>query len=363
MISIFTPSKAWVINLYRMKIKKSYSFALKIAGQLAVIMLVLGLISRSYFDINVSVLFVVMFVFVMFVVSFFLLQYFIERIIYRNIKKIYRDVAPLDAEDSKKTFKTADIESLSDEVNKFASEKLLEIETLNEQAKYRREFMGNVAHELKTPLFSIQGYLLTLLDGAISDKKVRDKYLKQASKNADRLINIVEDLDYISKLDAKIITLNKKEFDIVFLVRSVFEMMEINAQKNNVKLIFDKTYFPIKVWADRKRIEQVMENLITNAIKYGSKNGICVVRFDLTDAKKVKVTVKDEGEGINPEHLPRIFERFYRVDSSRSREEGGSGLGLSIVKHILEAHKETITVSSEKGKGTEFCFTLEKGSM
>lgn len=342
-----------------MKIKKSYSFALKTSAQWAVLAIILGLLFRHFFKPELSFWFIISCILVLFVLGFLLIQHRIEKFIYQRVKKIYQEVSLLDIKDLKNTPITSDMETLSKEVSKFAHEKITEIESLNEQAKYRREFMGNVAHELKTPLFSIQGYLLTLLDGAIKDKTVRDKYLKQAAKNVDRLVNIVEDLDFISKLDAKRILLNIQEFDIVALTKSVFEMMEINAQKNDVKLTFDKTYYPILVYADKQRIEQVLENLITNAIKYGKKKGICIVKFEVLDNYKIEVCVQDEGDGIAPEHLPRIFERFYRVDTSRSREEGGSGLGLSIVKHIIEAHKETVSVFSEKGKGSKFCFTLE----
>lgn len=346
-----------------MKIKKSYSFALRTSIQITIYSFLLSGLVVYLFDLEIPLLFVLFTPILLFLVSFILIQYHIEKFIYQRVKKIYQDVSLLDIKDLKNTLITSDMESLSKEVRKFAHEKALEIESLNKQAVFRREFMGNVAHELKTPLFSIQGYLLTLLDGAISDKKVRDKYLKQAAKNADRLVNIVEDLDFISKLDSKRIILNIQEFDIVSLAKNVFEMTELNAQKNNVKLVFDKPYSSIKVFADKQRIEQVLENLITNSIKYGKKKGVCLLKFKFEKQNKLTVCLQDEGEGIAPEHLSRIFERFYRVDSSRSREEGGSGLGLSIVKHILEAHNETISVTSEKGKGSEFCFTLNTEAM
>jgi len=342
-----------------MKIRKSYSFAIRTSVQITIYSFFLSGLVVYLFKLEIPLLFVVFTTLLLFLISFILIQYHVEKFIYQRIKKIYQDVSLFDIKDFKNTLITSDMESLSNEVSKFALEKTLEIESLNKQAVFRREFMGNVAHELKTPLFSIQGYLLTLLDGAISDKKVRNKYLKQAAKNADRLINIVEDLDFISKLDSKRILLNIQEFDIVYLTKNVFEMMELNAKKNNVTLVFDKPYTSIKVFADEQRIEQVLENLITNSIKYGKKNGVCRLSFKNLKQNKLTVCLQDEGEGIAPEHLSRIFERFYRVDTSRSREEGGSGLGLSIVKHIMEAHNETISVTSEKGKGSEFCFTLK----
>lgn len=342
-----------------MKIRKSYSFALKTSIQITLVSLVGTFLLRYYIYDSLPVRIVIIFNLLLFLVSFVIIQFRIERFIYQRVKKIYQEVALLNIKDLKKTPITSDMETLSREVKKFANTKLLEIESLNEQAQFRREFMGNVAHELKTPLFSIQGYLLTLLDGAISDKKVRNKYIKQAAKNVERLVNIVEDLDLISKMDAKQLHLNIQEFDVIELTQGIFDLMEINAQKNGIQLIFDKPYFPIMVYGDKKRIEQVLENLITNSIKYARKNSVCELSFENVNKNKVQICVKDEGEGIAPEHISRIFERFYRIDTSRSRDEGGSGLGLSIVKHLVEAHGEKITVKSEKGKGSEFCFTLE----
>ena len=342
-----------------MKVRKSYSFALKTSFQIAVISLLLFILSVYLFNLKIPVFYTVLFGIIIYVIAFIIIQYRIEKFIYQRVKKIYQEVALLNIKDLKKAPITSDMESLSKEVQRFAHKKLSEIESLNEQAKFRREFMGNVAHELKTPLFSIQGYLLTLIDGSIKDKNQKKKYLKQAAKNVDRLVDIVEDLDFIAKMDSKQIHLNIQEFDIVLLTQNVFEMMEINAHNHQIELKFDKVYFPIVVYGDMKRIEQVLENLITNAIKYAKKNSVCLVSFSKTDEDKIKISIKDKGEGISPEHLARIFERFYRVDSSRSRQEGGSGLGLSIVKHIIEAHGETIDVKSEKGKGSEFSFTLD----
>ena len=242
-------------------------------------------------------------------------------------------------------------------------DKKLEIETLKVREQYRKEFFGNVSHELKTPLFTVQSYILTLLDGAINDKNVRDKYLRRASKGVERLIYIVKDLDMITKLEIGDLSLNMEVFDIVGLVKNVFDMFEIRAGKKKITLTFDADYKkPIFVNADKERIQQVLTNLIVNSIKYGNEKGTTEVSIENLIKNKVIVRVTDNGEGIAKNHLPRLFERFYRVDKSGARSEGGSGLGLSIVKHIIEAHNEKIYVESEYGVGSEFSFTLEKVS-
>jgi two-component system phosphate regulon sensor histidine kinase PhoR len=251
--------------------------------------------------------------------------------------------------------------TLTKEIDKFAKDKKLEIETLKVREEYRKEFLGNVSHELKTPLFTVQGYLLTLIDGAINDKKIRIRYLERANKGVERLIYIVKDLDMITKLEVGDLSLNKATFDIVELVQSVFELLEMKAAKKKITLTFDMEYKePIMVNADRERIQQVLTNLIVNSIKYGSERGTTEVSIENLIKNKVIVRVTDNGEGIAKEHLKRIFERFFRVDKSGSRKEGGSGLGLSIVKHIIEAHDERIYIESEIGVGSEFSFSLEK---
>ena len=235
-----------------------------------------------------------------------------------------------------------------------------EINVLKDQDSYRKEFLGNVSHELKTPLFTIQGYILTLLDGALKDKSVRDKYLKRAAKGVDRLINIVLDLDLITQFESGIKIVEKKKFDIVELIQNVFDLIEIESEKNRISLVYDKNYSnPIYVFADEERILQVLTNLLVNSLKYGVEGGRTEVSLVNSD-DKILVKVSDDGIGVSQEHLPRLFERFYRVDATRSRKKGGSGLGLSIVKHIIEAHNETIYVESEFGKGTTFLFTLEQ---
>ncbi|MFD0977541.1 sensor histidine kinase [Salinimicrobium gaetbulicola] len=293
--------------------------------------------------------------------SFLIIQYRVEFFIYKKIKKIYENVSllstsSLDPEEMTLT----DIATLSKEVEKFAEGKKLEIEALQMRDSYRKEFMGNISHELKTPLFTVQGYIETLLDGAMKDKKVRKKYLNRASKGVERLIYIVKDLDMITKLETGELGLNKENFDIVEVIQNVFDLLEMKAAKKNINLEFGTPYKPVMVFADKEKIQQVLTNLIVNSIKYGKNDGTTEVLIENLSKNKVIIRVSDNGEGIQPVHIPRLFERFYRVDKSGSRKEGGSGLGLSIVKHLIEAHKERIFVESTFGMGSEFSFTLKK---
>ena len=237
-----------------------------------------------------------------------------------------------------------------------------EINILKDQENYRREFLGNISHELKTPLFTIQGYILTLVEGgAMKDKKVREKYLKRAAKGVDRIISIVKDLDLITQFESGIKTVDKSDFNIYDLVDNVFDLLEFESEKNNILLeLENNNNSVINVNADQERILQVLTNLIVNSIKYGSNNGHTKVIVEDYNKEKVIIRVIDNGEGIEQEHLPRLFERFYRIDKNRSRKKGGSGLGLSIVKHIIEAHQEQIFVESKIGVGTQFSFTLQK---
>ncbi|UOH77990.1 ATP-binding protein [Ornithobacterium rhinotracheale] len=239
-------------------------------------------------------------------------------------------------------------------------EKTNELDTFYERENYRREFVGNVAHELKTPLFSIQGYLLTLIEGGVDDESIRDKYLHRINKSVERLTYIVKDLDLITELESGNLKLDIYPFNIVALVQEVFELLEIKAENNDVKLIFDKTYDePIKVNGDIEKIEQVLMNLIVNAINHSRR--ACEVKVSFQVVKDlVRINISDTGMGIKPEEMKRIFERFYRADKSRSRQQGGSGLGLAIVKHILEAHNQKILAESTYGEGTTFSFYLEK---
>lgn len=294
-------------------------------------------------------------------ISFFVIQYRVEHFIYRRIKKIYDDLTLLESTTLRKQPITTDMATLTQEIDKYARDKKLEIETLKVREEYRKEFLGNVSHELKTPLFTVQGYLSTLIDGGIDDKNIRDKYLERAEKGVERLIYIVKDLDMITKLEVGDLSLNLEVFDIVEVVNNVFDLLEMKAAKKKITLMFDIDYKEtILVHADKERIQQVLTNLIVNSIKYGRTKGTTEVSIENLIKNKVIVRVTDNGEGISKVNLPRLFERFYRVDKSGSRKEGGSGLGLSIVKHIIEAHDEKIYVESELGVGSEFSFTLEK---
>ncbi len=291
----------------------------------------------------------------------FVIQYRVEKFIYRRVQKIYDDVSLLDASMFDQQQITTDMETLTRQVERFAADKKLEIETLKVRENYRKEFMGNVSHELKTPLFTVQGYILTLLDGAMKDKAVRKKYLQRANKGVERLIYIIKDLDMITKLEMGGLNLTNEDFNIVELVQNVFDLYEMKASKKDITLTFDKDYADsIFVYADKERIQQVLSNLVVNSIKYGKEGGTTEVSVEDLIKNKVIIRVTDNGEGIEAEHIPRLFERFFRVDKSGSRKEGGSGLGLAIVKHIVEAHNEKIYVESEFGVGSEFSFTLEK---
>lgn len=314
-----------------------------------------------YFYTETLSFWLLLFFLVTFFVSYFILQFRIEKFIYGWVKSIYKEVKLLDEKNLPQSPVTTDMATLTREVERYAEDKKLQIETLNIRENYRKEFMGNVAHELKTPLFTVQGYILTLLDGAMEDENVLKKYLEGASDGVERLVRIVDDLDMITQLEAGALTLKRTDFDIISLVEDVFDLLEMNAKNKNIKLVFDQNYVkPIYVHADRDRMEQVVINLIVNSLKYGKKNGTTEVAVGEISDKKVLVRITDNGEGIPEGNLPRIFERFYRVDKSGSRKRGGSGLGLSIVKHIVEAHFEKIYIESQLGIGSEFSFTIEK---
>ena len=305
--------------------------------------------------------FLLIFAIISYLLAFFIIQYRVEKFIYRRVVKIYEDVRLLDAATFSPQRVTTDMETLTKEVERFAENKKMEIESLKIRENYRREFLGNVSHELKTPLFTVQGYILTLLDGAMKDKSVRKKYLQRANKGVERLIYIIKDLDMITKLEVGGLDLEKETFNIIELIQNVFDLLEMKAEKKNIALTFDLDYGDdIMVYGDRERLQQVVSNLLVNSIKYGVSDGTTEVSIEEFVNNKVIVRITDNGEGVSQENLPRLFERFYRVDKSGSRKEGGSGLGLAIVKHIVDAHREKIYVESQLGVGSEFSFTLEK---
>lgn len=342
------------------KLRNTYKFSALTATYITLFLTIaIGVFLYSTQDLNFWEL--LFFAIGVYLVSFFTVQYRAEKFIYKSVKKIYDDVSLLDDSTISRPQITTDMKTLTREVERFAQDKKLEIETLTIRENYRKEFIGNVSHELKTPLFTVQGYILTLLDGAMKDKKVRKKYLQRANKGVERLIYIIKDLDMITKLEVGDLNLNREDFNIIELAHNIFDMFEMKAEKKNITLTFDKEYTDsIIVNADKERIEQVLSNLIVNSIKYGKIDGTTEVSIEGLIKNKVIIRVTDNGEGIEKKNLSRIFERFYRVDKSGSRKEGGSGLGLSIVKHIVEGHNEKIYVESQLGIGSEFSFTMEK---
>ncbi|APG65849.1 two-component sensor histidine kinase [Tenacibaculum todarodis] len=344
-----------------MKVKKTYQYALRSSLYLTLISVAIALISYYFLFKSFGIVSVITFAFVLFIVAFFVIQYRAEHFIYQRIKKVYEDISILDVNDLKRDNITTDVETLSKSVQDYVEGKAIEIKDLTERDSFRRDFLGNVAHELKTPLFTVQGYILTLIEGAAEDKVIRKKYLERANKGVERLTSIVKDLDMITKLETNELKINIAPFNILELVQNVFDLFEMKAKKRSISLQFDKTYeFPIYVKGDIEKIQQVLINLVVNSIKYGTVKGVTTVSIESYNEHKFIIKVSDNGEGIEQKHISRLFERFYRVDQSRSREQGGSGLGLSIVKHIIEAHNETILLKSTYGEGSEFSFTLEK---
>ena len=316
----------------------------------------------NYNDLSISVESVLI-SFIIFGLSFLILQLRVRKLFFERIRQIYEDLE-FETDSLIKTSPIdSDMNSFSKDLEEFVKLKRTEIETLKKEGIYRKEFVGNVAHELKTPLFSVQGYISNLLDGAMDDKELLKKYLKRAEKSVDRLTFIIKDLDLITQLESSTLKLKVTSFDIIKLTEEIIEDLEISASKRNIKIIFNKNYDKqILVEADKNRIEQVITNLVSNSINYGSEKGTTEISFE-SNVEKIIVKVNDNGEGISEENMPRLFQRFFRVDVSRSRSQGGSGLGLAIVKHIIDAHNENIYVQSTVGVGSEFSFTLKKSKV
>lgn len=296
-------------------------------------------------------------------ICYFTVRYVLAKYIFSKIKVIYKFINSSKDKDSLNDesvvgFRQLDL--VNDEVAEWAAEKEKEITSLKTLAEYRKSFVGNISHELKTPIFTIQGYIHTLLDGGIHDEKINEKYLERAAKGIERLQNIVDDLEIITKLESGQIELDLTHFDIYQLVEEVIEELELLAKKKNISLsVGKKLSSSLMVSGDRQGIYQVLVNLVMNSLKYGKENGATKVEFFEAD-KNLLVEVSDDGFGIEKKHLKHLFDRFYRADTSRSRQQGGSGLGLSIVKHIIEAHDGKITVRSTPGVGSTFGFTLQK---
>ena len=300
-----------------------------------------------------------------FVISFFLVLYAIELLVFREVNKMYKTIHKLKIRDftisRKAVIKNVNpFKKLNDEIFVYVAKKQKEIDELKRLEQFRREFLADVSHELKTPIFAAQGFIHTLIDGAVDDEQVRDKFLSKAAKSLDGLDALVKDLVVLTQLETGEVTMNFERVDLAHITHEIFEQLEkiAHAKHASLKLRLQRPG-PVWVKADPQRITQVMINLIENAVKYGNENGKVIVSLD-EDKKHVLVSVRDDGPGIPPEHLSRIFERFYRVEKSRSKDRGGTGLGLAIVKHILNAHKTKITVMSKLEKGTTFRFKLDK---
>lgn len=325
----------------------------------------MGVWSLSLFSagIHVSLSSLLLCTIALFLFVFFFFQYALERFIYQKIKIIYKTISKYKQyRDTAKHKRNVDgdvLKNIHEEVLRWGEDHKNEIEKLEKMAEYRREFLGNISHELKTPIFNIQGYVLTLLDGGLEDPSINREYLERAENSINRLITLVDDLENISNLESGAVQLNMKRFDVVQLAREVADFMEIRARSQGNTIYFSDAYDkPIFVNADLERIRQVFVNLLDNSVKYGRKEeGKTKISFFDMD-ENILVEITDNGPGIEPQDIPRIFERFYRADKARSREQGGSGLGLSIVKHIVEAHRQSIAVRSTKGIGTTFAFTL-----
>ena len=296
--------------------------------------------------------------------SYIFIYFMIERFVYRKIKIIYKLIYQTKASKReefyyKNILPQKSIEEVSEDVEQWAVQRKEEIEILRRNEDFRKEFLLNLSHELKTPIFAIQGYIDTLLNGALENPEVNKKFLGNASKNIDRLVNLVDDLDEITKLESGEQLLYKQNFIVQDLVKEVFESLSIKGDEKKIKCFIKKgCELPLSVYADKEKIRQVLINLTDNAIKYGKHNSTIEGSAYKIDGKKILVEISDDGHGIAEEHLPRIFERFYRTDLARTRKIGGSGLGLSIAKHIVEAHHETIHVRSKTDVGTTFGFTL-----
>jgi two-component system, OmpR family, phosphate regulon sensor histidine kinase PhoR len=302
---------------------------------------------------------------VLFIISYSLIYFLLQQFIYRRIKLIYKFIYQTKASKKEEMYykyilPKKSIDEVSEDVEKWAEQRKAEIELLKQNEIYRKEFLQNLAHEFKTPIFAIQGYVDTLLDGAMEQPEIRKKFLENASRNVDRLVNLMNDLDEISKLESGEQLLYKQNFIIQELIKEVFESLSIKLEKKHIACSIKKgCEAPVSVFADKEKIRQVLINLIENSFKYGKTDGNIVASIYKTDGEHVLIEISDDGIGIEEEHLSRIFERFYRTDAARSRDKGGTGLGLAICKHIIEAHGQTIHVRSTPDIGTSIGFTLD----
>ncbi|MDC0201673.1 ATP-binding protein [Flavobacteriales bacterium] len=328
---------------------------IRIAIFLSVFIFVFALVIFYLFD-NQSDGIMVFFLFLFFLITYSLIYYVVKRFFHEKIKVVYKNIYKFKGTSR---LQDLDVENVEKEAEDWANKQEKQLIKLQTDENYRREFIGNVSHELKTPIFNIQGYIQTLLDGGINDSDVNLKFLNRANKSVDRMINIVEDLEVISKLETDKEELLIEHFNITIVAQEAIDQLEMKANEENISLLFSNESSTDFVMGDKDKIQQVFMNLISNSIKYGKSGGQTRVRFfDMDD--NIMIEVADNGIGIDEDALPRLFERFYRVDKNRSREIGGTGLGLAIVKHIIEAHNQTINVRSTKNIGSTFSFILEK---
>jgi two-component system phosphate regulon sensor histidine kinase PhoR len=331
---------------------------LKASALICAALILLGIV--LHYLVGFSPVGIFLFSLLSFAVVFLSVRTFLRQFILTELRKVYDSSLFQNEPYLKKESNVLDFELFLSKVKSFAESKHREIEQLHNRDDFRTEFMGDVSHELKTPLFTAQGYLLTVLEGNMDDKKLEKKYLKRTEKSLNRLNSIVKDLDTLAKLETGM-KLNQEPFNLVQSVREVMDMLEYSAEKKGILLEFKEPYdYPVMVQADKEKIEQVLTNLIQNSINYGKLGGRTTVSFSSHSLYRQLIEIQDDGMGIDPESLPRLFERFYRVDKSRSREHGGSGLGLAIVKHILEAHDQEVFVQSASNQGSTFSFTLNK---
>lgn len=331
--------------------------------------IITGLLAITYslivyfLDREFEFIWVMLFLIFGFIISYLSIAYFIEKFLYSKVKIIYKTIHSFKTQKEGKPMirmGTDILGQVNREVADWAEEKIKEVKELKATDNFRKEFIGNLAHELKTPIFNIQGYIDTLLDSGLEDSELTRKFLERAGDNCDRMIDLIKDLDLITRFESGNVLLQISRFDIIELARTTIESLDHVARENKITLrIKNPNEKSIFVNADRIRIQQVFTNLFVNSINYGKENGETRVRFyDMAD--NILIEVADDGIGIAKNHLPRIFERFYRVDKSRSRNEGGSGLGLAICKHIIEMHDQTISVRSSEEIGSTFAFTLKK---
>lgn len=303
---------------------------------------------------------------VIWVGSYALIRFSFEKFIYRKIKLIYKLINQTKATRKEEIYfkyilPQKNIDEVRDDVEDWMKKKNQQIELLQKNEAYRKEFLQNLAHEFKTPIFAIQGYIETLLNGAMENPEISKKFLENTGKNADRLVNLIKDLDEITRLESGQQQLFKQHFIIQEQVREVYDSLAIKMQPKKITASIKKgCETPISVFADKEKIKQVLVNLVENATKYGKQNGTVTASVYVTDDKHIMVEVSDDGIGIEADHLPRIFERFYRTDSARSRDKGGTGLGLAICKHIIEAHGQSMHVRSTPDVGTTIGFTLAR---